>query len=265
MSIDDLPQTLYDKKDGVATVTINRPDKMNAFTLEGIREMIGYFHDASADPEVGVMVLTGAGDRAFCTGGDVGDFEAFDIEADREMTAELLRLSDALRNGGKPVICRVRGYCIGAGNELNMQCDLTIASEDAVFGQVGPRMGSFPGWWATQMLPRVVGEKRAREIVYLCHRYSAQEALEMGWINRVVPAEDLDGAVREWCDELLEKSPVALRLAKMNMNFESDQLWPSVRHATEVLAFYHATPESKEGMQAFMEKRKPDFSRFRSK
>jgi dihydroxynaphthoic acid synthetase len=252
-------EILYDVADGVARVTINRPERLNAFTLDGARRMLECFSAAADDTAVGVVVLTGAGERAFCTGGDVGDFEEFTIEVDRAMNATLLRLAQEMRNSGKPVIARVDGYCVGAGNELNMLCDLTIASDRSRFGQTGPKMGSVPNWWVTQLLPRAVGEKRAREIVYLCEQYSAEQAREMGWVNRVVPAAELDAAVDAWCASLLAKSPTALRLAKMALNQASDQLGGAVTQGMELLTFFHDTTESREGMQAFMEKRSPVF------
>ncbi|HZQ28192.1 MAG TPA: enoyl-CoA hydratase-related protein [Acidimicrobiales bacterium] len=252
-------EILYEINGGVARVTINRAHRMNAFTLEGAERLVTCIQQAGADPEVGVIVLTGAGERAFCTGGDVGDFESFTIDVDRAMNTTLLRLSHELRTCGKPVIARVNGYCIGAGNELNMLCDLTIAAEHARFGQTGPKMGSVPNWWVTQLLPRSVGEKRAREIVYLCLQYSAEEARDMGWVNRVVPKEELDAAVAEWCERLLTMSPTALRLAKMAINQGSDQAFAAVTQGMELITFFHDTDESREGMRAFLEKRPPKF------
>lgn len=252
-------EVLYDVSGGIARITLNRPERLNAFTLDGARRIRECFEAVSTDRSVGVVVLTGAGDRAFCTGGDVGDFSEFTIDVDRAMNAELMRLSHEMRNGGKPIIARVNGYCIGAGNELNMQCDLTVAAESAEFGQTGPKMGSVPNWWVTQLLPRSVGEKRAREIVYLCNRYTAHQAEAMGWVNRVVPAEQLDAAVDEWCQSLLAKSPTALRLAKMAINQGSDQLSGAVTQAMELITFFHDTAESREGMRAFVEKRQPQF------
>lgn len=249
----------YEVDSGIARITINRPERLNAFTIDGATRMLECFRSAADDREVGVIVLTGAGERAFCTGGDVGDFEAFTVEVDRAMNAQLLRLAHEMRNGGKPVIARVNGYCIGAGNELNMLCDLTVAAEHARFGHSGPRVGSVPNWWVTQMLPRSVGEKRAREIVYLCEQYSADEAAEMGWVNRVVPGAELDAAVEEWCRSLLAKSPTALRLAKMAINQGSDQLTGAVSQGMELITFFHDTDESREGMRAFVEKRPPAF------
>lgn len=254
---------LYTVKDGVATITINRPEKRNAFREETLDELIDAFRAAEADRSVGVIVLTGAGDKAFCAGGDIKWEEDSDMMGAHQLARRSVILSMVMRGCGKPVIARVRGFAIGGGNELNLLCDLTIASEDSTFGQAGPKMGSVPIWWGTQLLPRLVGEKRAREVVMLCQRYSAQEALEMGWINKVVPAEQLDEAVDEWCQRLLELSPQALRVAKLSLNFESDQLWPSVLHGYQMISFIHGTDEFHEGTQAFLEKRKPNFAQFR--
>lgn len=249
----------YEVRSGVATVTIHREERMNAFTLSGAAQLLESLQRAADDDDVGVVVLTGAGERAFCTGGDVGDFEAFTIDVDRSMNRILLRLAHEMRTCGKPIIARVNGYCIGAGNELNMLCDLTVAAEHARFGQTGPKMGSVPNWWVTQLLPRSVGDKRAREIVYLCLQYSADEAQSLGWVNRVVAMDDLDSAVEEWCERLLTMSPTALRLAKMAINQGSDQLVGAVNQGIELITFFHDTDESREGMTAFMEKRPPKF------
>jgi dihydroxynaphthoic acid synthetase len=253
------PEILYGVEDGVARLTIQREHRLNAFTLDGAKHMHSCLQLAADDPSVGVIVITGAGDRAFCTGGDVGDFETFTVEVDREMNRVLMRLAHELRTCGKPVIARVNGYCIGAGNELNMLCDLTIAADHARFGQTGPKMGSVPNWWVTQLLPRSVGDKRAREIVYLCLQYSAAEAENLGWVNRVVPKDDLDSAVDEWCARLLAMSPTALRLAKMAINQGSDALTGGVTQGVELLTLFHDTDESREGMRAFTEKRPPQF------
>jgi dihydroxynaphthoic acid synthetase len=250
---------LFERRGRSAWITINRPQRLNSFTLEGARQLVQFFKDANDDPDVGVIVLTGAGDRAFCTGGDIGDFENFTLEVERQLNSEVLRLSHEMRNGGKPVIARVNGFCIGAGNEINMQCDLTIAADHSKFGQTGPKMGSSPNWWATQMLPRVVGEKRAREIVYMTRQYTAADAVELGWANVAVPSERLDDEVNKWVDELLTKSPTALRLAKMAINQGSDQMVGAVMQGMESVRFFHQTGESREGMQAFLEKRPADF------
>jgi dihydroxynaphthoic acid synthetase len=260
MSYEDI---LYTVKDGVATITINRPEKRNAFRGETLEELTDAFRSAEDDRTVGVIVLTGAGDKAFCAGGDIKWEEDSDMMGAHQLARRSVTLSMVMRGCGKPVIARVRGFAIGGGNELNLLCDLTIASEDSTFGQAGPKMGSVPIWWGTQLLPRVIGEKRAREVVMLCNRYTAQEAFEMGWINKVVPVDELDAAVDEWCQRLLELSPQALRVAKLSLNFESDQLWPSVLHGYQMISFIHGTEEFHEGTQAFLEKRKADFARFR--
>lgn len=252
-------EILFRIENGVGRITLNRPDRLNAFTMDGVTRILECLNQCANDDNVGVIVLTGAGERAFCTGGDVGDFESFTIDVDRQMNRELMRVSHELRTCGKPVIARVNGYCIGAGNEINMLCDLTIAADHARFGQTGPKMGSVPNWWVTQLLPRSVGDKRAREIVYLCLQYSAAEAMEMGWVNKVVPYAELDAAVDEWCNRLLEMSPTALRLAKMAINQASDHLTGAVTQGVELITLFHALEESKEGMRAFMEKRRPNF------
>lgn len=252
-------EVLCERRDRAIWITINRPAKLNSFTLAGARRLVSCFQEATDDPDVGVIVLTGAGEKAFCTGGDVSEFDEFTLEIERQLNSAVLRLSHEMRNGGKPVIARVNGYCIGAGNEINMQCDLTIAAEHAKFGQSGPRVGSTPNWWATQMLPRTVGEKRAREIVYLCRQYTAQEAVELGWANVAVPKEKLDDEVQRWVDELLTKSPTALRLAKMALNQGSDQMTGAVMQGMESVRFFHQTDESREGFRAFLERRDADF------
>jgi dihydroxynaphthoic acid synthetase len=254
---------LYEKKDGIARITINRPKVYNAFRDQTIDEMIDAFEDANGDESVGVIVLSGAGGKAFCTGGDVKWEGEFNPAGGRALFRRIMKLSHAMRNNGKPVIAAVRGYCIGGGNELNLLCDLTIATENSKFGQAGPKMGSVPVWYGTQMLPRVLGEKRAREMVYLCHQYTAREALQMGLVNKVVPDDQLEEAVGKWCRELLEKSPQALRIAKISMNFESDMLYPSVVHGFNMISMAHGTEEFQEGCRAFTEKRKPDFNQFR--
>ncbi len=247
----------------VATITINRPRVHNAFTLGTLDELIDAFKRAEAERDVGVIVLTGAGGKAFCSGGDVNMEEESDPGAARRLSRKSIELSMVMRSCGKPVIAAVRGWCIGGGNELNLLCDLTIATEESRFGQVGPTMGSVPVWWGTQMLPGLIGDKRAKEVVMLCLRYSAKEALEMGWINKVVPDGELEAQVRSWCDRLLEMSPQALQVAKLSLNFDSDQRWPSVLHGFQMIGFMHGTEEFHEGTQAFLQKRKPNFGQYR--
>jgi dihydroxynaphthoic acid synthetase len=255
---------LYAKADGIARITINRPEVLNAFRNQTMIEMTDAFSDAANDVTIGVIVLSGAGGRAFCTGGDVKWELNLTVEHGKYVHDLSMRLSHAMRDNGKPIIAAVNGYCIGGGNELNMLCDLTIATEKSTFGQAGPRMGSVPIWFGTQLLPRNLGEKRAREVVYLCRQYPAKQALEMGWINAVVPEAELDATVDQWCRDLLEKSPQALRLAKFSLNSESDQLTPYVNQGFHALTLFYGTEEFREGCTAFVEKRKPDFAKFRA-
>lgn len=254
---------LYQKKEGIATITINRPKVYNAFRSQTIAELIAAFEDAEDDQSVGVIVLTGAGDRAFCSGGDVAEMGDLSSQSGLRFTKQVMKLILAIRGTGKPVIARVNGYCLGGGNELNLACDLTIASENSRFGQVGPTVGSAPIMEGTQMLPRVVGEKKAREIVFLCQQYTAHEAAEMGWINKVVPQDKLDEEVDRWCKRILELSPQSLRIAKTSLNFESDMLFPSLVHGRQMLCQIYGGEEIKEGMNAFLKKRRPDFGKFR--
>ena len=259
----DLQDILYEVNAGVARITINRPEKYNAFREETLDELIWAFGQAEADRTVGVVVLTGAGEKSFCSGGDIAWEDASDPNGAVRMNRRTSILSLIMRGCGKPVIARVRGYAVGGGNELQMLCDLTIASDDSRFGQAGPKMGSVPVWWGTQLLPRIVGERKAREIVMLCERLTAEEALGLGLINKVVPPDELDAAVDEWCERLLSLSPQALRVAKLSLNFESDQLWSSVQHGQQMINFIHGTAEFHEGTKAFLEKRSPDFGQFR--
>lgn len=260
MAYEDL---VYVVADGVATITINRPEKYNAFREQTLDELIDAFGTAEADRSVGVIVLTGAGEKAFCSGGDLAWEDASDPAGAARMNRRTSSLSLIMRGCGKPLIARVRGYAVGGGNELQLLCDLTIASENSKFGQAGPKMGSVPVWWGTQLLPRIVGEKKAREMVMLCEQLTADEALALGLINKVVPVDQLDEAVDAWCQKLLSLSPQALRVAKTSLNFESDGLWASVQHGQQMINFIHGTDEFHEGTQAFLEKREPDFAQFR--
>jgi dihydroxynaphthoic acid synthetase len=254
---------LYEVAGGRATITINRPDRLNAFRVQTVEELATAFEAAADDETVGVIVLTGAGERAFCVGGDVQDPTRTAAEK-RHLHHLHDRLALGIRNNGKPVIARVRGYCIGGGNELNVMCDLTISGESGRFGQAGPKIGSAPLWWGCQLMPAIVGEKKAREILYLTRQYSAQEALAMGLINAVVPDDELDAEVDAWCTQILQRSPVGLRLAKIAMNASTDLLWGAVQHGVELVALNHVYgDEPKEGIASFQEKRKPDWRKFR--
>jgi 1,4-dihydroxy-2-naphthoyl-CoA synthase len=221
------------------------------------------FERCADDESVGVMVLTGAGERAFCVGGDVRE-PTRTLREKREGHIVGPRLAAAMRNCGKPIICRVRGYCIGGGNELNMVCDLTISDTTGVFGQAGPRIGNAPLWWGCQLIPAVVGEKKAREVLFLTRRYTAREALRMGLVNAVVEPGELDAEVQRWCEEILRRSPQGLRLAKTALNAATDALYSSTNHGLELMALNHVFgPEPREGIGAFQDRRAPDWRTFR--
>jgi dihydroxynaphthoic acid synthetase len=254
---------IYEKKQGVATLIINRPKVLNCFRSRTIEELTDALRDASDDGSVGVIVITGAGERAFCVGGDIEEMKDLNYKTGRVFINKFLNFLLSIKRAPKPVICAVKGYCLGGGNEINVTCDLTIATDDSKFGQVGPRVGSIPIIAGTQFLPRIVGEKKAREIVFLCQQYSAKEALEMGLINKIVPREKFDAELKAWIDSILELSPQALRIAKLSFNFEGDALYPSFNHAVELICSVYGSEELKEGMTAFLEKRKPDFAKFR--
>ncbi len=254
---------LYDKKDGVAWITINRPEVRNAFRARTVHELTDAFEDARYDPAVGVVVLTGAGDRAFCSGGDQKERGAGGYSQDGQRPMNVDRLHSAIRHCPKPVIAMVNGFAIGGGHVLHVLCDLSIAADTAVFGQTGPRVGSVDAGHGTGYLARVVGEKKAREIWYLCRQYSAQDALAMGLVNKVVPAKDLRAEVEQWCRELLDKSPTALALAKQSFNIDSETRAGVAEFATTALNLYYTTEEALEGRNAFVEKRPVDFKKFR--
>lgn len=254
---------IYEKNEYVARVKINRPKSMNSFRMKTLVEMHDAVSDASKDGEVGVIVLSGEGGKAFCSGGDISEMRELTPETGRIFVSKLYEVFQVIRWAPKPVIAAIDGYCLGGGNELNMVCDLSIATEKSVFGQVGPTVGSTPVLAGTQYLPRNVGDKRAKEIIFLCKRYSAQEAMNMGWINRVVPDGQLEEGLKEWTDRILEMSPQSLRISKISLNFESDLLLPSFTHGIEMLCSTYGSDELKEGMNAFLEKRKPDFKKFR--
>ncbi|HXG31418.1 MAG TPA: enoyl-CoA hydratase-related protein [Thermodesulfobacteriota bacterium] len=250
---------IYEKKDRIARVTINRPEVRNALNSETREELAVAIEDAWVDDDIGVIVLTGAGDKAFSAGGDLSWIVDPKKKVDNYYMIAHYRLATAMRCCGKPIIARVNGFCIGGGNELNMLCDLTIASEDSIFGQAGPLVGSCPIWYGLQGLQHSVGDKKAREIVYLCNRYTAKEAEQMGWVNKVVPKEKLDEEVDAWCKRLLEMSPQSLRIAKFQINFISDMASPQITHGLELARFFLKSPQMIEGASAFLEKRKPDF------
>ena len=253
---------LCDKQEGVAWVTINRPQVRNAFRTRTVRELTEAFEDARWDPSIGVVVLTGAGDKAFCSGGDQKE-RGQSGYATEERPMDVEALHSAIRHIPKPVIAMVNGFAVGGGHVLHVLCDLSIAADTAIFGQTGPRVGSVDAGHGTGVLARIVGEKKAREIWYMCRQYSASEALAMGLVNKVVPLKDLRSEVEQWCRELLEKSPTALALAKQSFNIDSEQRAGVAQFAHTALNLYYQTEEAMEGRNAFVEKRPVNFGRFR--
>ena len=253
---------LYEKKAGIAKITINRPHVYNAFTTNTMKEISEALTDAEFDPAVGVVVLTGAGDKAFCTGGDLKE-AAQPGGYSEEMDYWHCVVHRAIRTIPKVVIAAVNGYAIGGGNILHLICDLTIASENAKFGQAGPRVGSFDAGFGVSYLTRVVGEKKAREIWFLCRQYTAQEALEMGLVNQVVPYEKLEEAVNHLCQEILSLSPTAIKFCKIAFNAETDHMFGFEGWAHAAVRMFWGTEEASEAKKAFAEKRKADFSKFR--
>jgi 2-ketocyclohexanecarboxyl-CoA hydrolase len=252
---------VYEEKDGTATIRINRPAVYNAFRPKTVVEMIDAFLKAGWNDAIGSIVLTGTGPKAFCTGGDQsgksGQYGSGETRGSVGMPVE--ELHSIMRDVPKPVIAKVRGFAIGGGNVLATLCDMTIASDTAIFGQVGPKMGSVDPGFGTAYLARVVGEKKAREIWYMCKRYTAQEALAMGLCNAVVPDAELDAEVERWCAELNERSPTAIALAKKSFNADSESIRGIGGLAMQALKLYYNTAESKEGGAAQREKRKPQF------
>jgi dihydroxynaphthoic acid synthetase len=253
---------LYEVAAETAWITINRPERRNAFRPETVDQLIQAFRAAWADRSVGSVVLSGAGET-FCAGGDQKERTASGYGDRPGIGLDMAGLHGVMRAIPKPVVAMVDGFAIGGGHVLHVICDLTIASDRAVFGQVGPRMGSVDPGFGTAYLARVVGEKKAREIWYLCRRYSAAEALAMGLVNKVVPAAELRAEVESWCRELNAMSPTALKLAKLSFNADSEQMLGTTELGFAALELYYASPEGDEGRAAFAERRTPDFARFR--
>lgn len=254
----DYQDILYTVADGVATVTINRPQVLNAFRARTCEELIDGLGRAGWDRSIGVIVLTGAGDRAFSTGGDQSSHEG-GYGGRGTLGLPVEEMHSAIRDAPKPVIAKVRGYAIGGGNVLATVCDLTWAADTAVFGQVGPKVGSVDPGFGTAYLARIVGEKKAREMWYTCRRYSAAEALAMGLVNAVVPADALDAEVRRLCDDLLERSPTALAIAKRSFNADTEHIRGIGSMGLQAVALFYGTAEAHEGVEAFREKRPPQF------
>jgi naphthoate synthase len=253
----------YEVADGIAKLTICRPEVRNAFRPRTLFELQDAFERARSDPTVGVIVLTGEGPQAFCSGGDqrirgddgyVGD--------DGIGRLNVLDLQVQIRRLPKPVVAMVAGYAIGGGHVLHVVCDLTIAADNARFGQTGPKVGSFDGGYGSGLLARSVGQKKAREIWFLCDEYDAQEALEMGLVNKVVPLEQLEIETVAWCKRMLEHSPLALRMLKASFNAADDGLAGIQQLAGDATLLYYMSEEAQEGKQAYLEKRRPEFERF---
>ena len=254
---------LYEKADGIAKVTINRPDVRNAFRPQTVREMIEAFDDAREDPEIGVVILTGAGEEAFCSGGDQRVRGAAGYVGDDQFPRlNVLDLQKRIRALPKPVIAMVAGFAIGGGHVLHVVCDLTVAAENARFGQTGPKVGSFDGGFGAAYLARIVGQKKAREIWYLCRQYDAKQALAMGLVNAVVPLERLEEETVSWCREILAMSPMALRCLKAALNADCDGQAGLQEFAGNATLLYYMSEEAQEGRNAYLERRKPDFSKF---
>lgn len=258
MNFEDI---LYREESNVAWITINRPEVYNAVRERTCEELIHALNIAGWNRKIRSIVLSGAGDKAFCTGGDQSGHEG-GYGGRGVIGLPIDEVQTLIRDVPKPVIACVQGYAIGGGNVLATVCDFTIASSNAVFGQVGPKVGSVDPGFGTAYLARVVGEKRAREMWYLCRQYSAVEALEMGLVNAVVESEDLEAEVARWCAEICEKSPTAIALVKRSMNMDSESIRGITNLGFQALRLFYDSEESKEGVNAFNEKRAPDFSRF---
>jgi len=264
MKIDELQDIVYEVDEALAWVTINRPERFNSFRGRTIDELILCFKTAWADNAVGVIALTGAGEKAFCAGGDQKQrMETGDYGPTETGLFEVEAFHRLIREVPKPVIAAVNGVAIGGGHVLHVLCDITIAADHARFGQAGPRVGSFDAGFGSAYLARIIGEKRAREVWFLCRQYDAATMERWGLVNRVVPIADLKNEVRKWADEMLAMSPTALAVLKHSFNADSDSIAGIGSIAFDSLNLFVETPEAKEGLAAFNEKRKPDFSRFR--
>jgi naphthoate synthase len=266
--VQDYTDIIYEKMDGIAKITINRPEIRNAFRPETVKEMYDAFSNAREDQSIGVILLTGKGPAkdgiyAFCSGGDQrirGD-KGY-VGKDGVPRLNVLDLQKLIRSIPKPVIALVAGYAIGGGHVLHVVCDLTIAAENAIFGQTGPKVGSFDGGFGASYLARLVGQKKAREIWYLCRQYNAHEALEMGLINKIVPVEELEEEGVNWAKKILEHSPMAIRLLKSSFNAELDGQTGIQELAGNATLLYYMSEEAQEGKNAYLEKRKPEFDKF---
>ncbi len=253
----------YDQCEGIAKITINRPEVRNAFRPQTLFELQAAFESARNDPTIGVIVLTGEGHEAFCSGGDqrVRGSDGY-VGDDGIGRLNVLDLQIQIRRLPKPVVAMVAGYAIGGGNVLHVVCDLTIAADNARFGQTGPKVGSFDGGYGSGLLARSVGQKKAREIWFLCRQYDAQAALDMGLVNTVVPVEALEEETVSWCREMLAMSPLALRLLKASLNAADDGLAGIQQLAGDATMLYYMSDEAQEGKQAYLDKRTPQFDRY---
>lgn len=256
-------EILFHKYDGIARISINRPHVHNAFTPLTVKEMIDAMHLCREDGEIRVVILTGEGGNAFCSGGDqsVRGHGGY-VGEDAVPRLNVLDLQKMIRSIPKPVIAAVAGWAIGGGHVLHVVCDLTVAAENARFGQTGPKVGSFDGGFGASYLARIVGQKKAREIWYLCDQYDAKEALEMGLVNKVVPLEMLEETTIEWSRKIMKKSPLAIRMLKSSFNAELDGQAGIQELAGNATLLYYLSDEAKEGKNAFLEKRDPDFTKF---
>lgn len=260
----DFEEIEYAKSQGIARITINRPERRNAFTPLTVREMQSAFSDARDDSEIGAVILCGKGKEAFCSGGDQnvrGDSGYKDESGVHRLN--VLDLQRQIRTLPKPVIAMVAGYAVGGGHVLHLMCDLSIAADNAIFGQTGPRVGSFDGGFGSAYLARIVGQKKAREIWFLCRQYTAEQALEMGLVNKVVPYEKLEEETVAWCREILANSPMAIRCLKSALNADCDGQVGLQELAGNATMLYYMSAEAQEGRNAFIEKRKPNFSKFK--
>ena len=253
----------YRKADGIARIAINRPHRRNAFRPQTVMELIDVFARVREDREVGVVILTGEGDLAFCSGGDQGvrGNQGY-VGGDGVPRLNVLDLQRMIRSLPKPVVAMVAGYAIGGGHVLHLICDLSIAADNAIFGQTGPKVGSFDGGFGAGYLARVVGQKKAREIWFLCRQYDAKQALDMGLVNTVVPLAELEATTVAWCKEMLALSPMALRCLKASFNAETDGMAGIQELAGNATMLFYMSEEGQEGRDAYNEKRAPDFSRF---
>lgn len=262
-TIKEYKEIKFEFFEGIAKITINRPRYRNAFTPDTTLEMCDAMVHCRENQDISVVVLTGEGDKAFCSGGDqnVKSFAGY-IGSDGVPRLNILDLQKQIRSIPKPVIAMVNGYAIGGGHVLHVVCDLSIASENAIFGQTGPKVGSFDAGFGSSYLARIVGQKKAREIWFLCEQYSAAEALEMGLVNKVVPLEQLEDTTVEWCHKMMQHSPLALRMIKAGLNAELDGQAGIQELAGNATMLYYMTEEAQEGKKAFLEKRKPDFKKY---